>query len=280
MRNFLPLLFLFCSSKSFSQLTQSKEVFDKMMAAMKGVKSCSFVIDMEEKVRGETKHYEYIVKQNTSPYKIYLYSIKPNPGTEALLIEGENNNKVYVNPNRFPFINMSLNPYNPLVRKTHQYTIWEMGFNYIHSVLDGYLKKYENSFYGFLSLEQDTVSKGKTYYKLVINKNDFRFDDYKVSAGETMTTIAEKLLVNDFMILEANPKYKNYDDVKTGDVIRVPNFYGKKIILGVDKTTFLPMVQNIYDHKGLYSRIDFSSVVLNPNFTPMDFSKENKKYGF
>jgi outer membrane lipoprotein-sorting protein len=48
----------------------------------------------------------------------------------------------------------------------------------------------------------------------------------------------------------------------------------------VDKLSFLPMVQIVYDDKGLYSRIEYSSFVMNPAFTEEDFSKKNKKYGF
>jgi uncharacterized protein DUF1571 len=274
------VMFLFSSLKSFSQPGKSKEIFDKMMTAMKEVKTCSFVLEIHERIKGVTRYDEYIVKLNTNPYKAYVYSVTPNPGAEGLLIKGENNNKVCVNPNRFPFITMNINPYSMLLRKNHQYTLWQLGFGFIHEVLEGYLKKYGNAFYDILSLEPDAISKGRPYYQLVIEKKDFHFDDYKVQAGETMVTIGQKLLVNDYMILEANPGYKHFNDIKAGDVIKVPSLFGKKIILFVNKTTFLPMVQIVYDHEGLYGRVELSSFVLNPNFTQMDFSKNNKKYGF
>ena len=247
---------------------------------MKEVKTCSFVLEINERIRGELKYDEYVVKLNNNPYKAYIYSVTPNPGAEGLLIEGVNNNKALINPNRFPFITLSLNPYSMLLRKNHQYTIWQLGFNFIHEVLEGYLKKFGDAFYTNLQIEADAVSKGKSFYQLVIEKNDFHFDDYKVLRGENMVTIGQKLLINDYMILEANPKYKHFDDAKAGEVIKVPSVYGKKIILYVDKITFLPMVQIIYDNRGLYGRVELSSFVLNPKFTEMDFSKNNKKYGF
>ncbi|MEP7168384.1 MAG: DUF1571 domain-containing protein [Bacteroidota bacterium] len=280
MKIFLPLLFLFISSKSFSQPEKSKEIFDKMMVAMKDVKTCSYVLDIQERIKGTFRYDEYIVKLNSAPYKAYAYSVNPNPGAEGLLIEGENNNKAYINPNRFPYITLSLSPYSMLLRKNHQYTILQLGFNFIHKVFEGYLKKYGNTLYDNLHLEQDVISKGRIYYQVVIEKNDFHFEDYKVQPGENMVSIGQKLLLNDYMILEANPEYKHFDDVKAGDVIKVPSVFGKKIILYVDKVTFLPLVQIIYDNKGLYGRVEFSSFVLNPNFTEMDFSKNNKKYGF
>ena len=247
---------------------------------MKEVKTCSFVLDIQERIKGMMRYDQYVVKLNSNPYKAYIYSVTPNPGAEGLLIKGENNNKAYINPNRFPFITLSLSPYSMLLRKNHQYTIWQLGFTFIHEMLESYQKKYGDAFYNSLRTEADAVSKGRTYYQLVIEKNDFHFDDYKVLKGENIVTIGQKLLVNDYMILEANPEYKHFDDVKAGDVIKVPNIFGKKIVLYIDKTTFLPMVQIIYDNKDLYGRIELSSFVLNPNFTEMDFSKNNKKYGF
>ena len=280
MKKFLPLLFLFCSSKSFSQLTQSKEVFDKMMFAMSDAKAYSFVLDIQERIKGKFRYDEYIVKLQANPYKAYVYSINPNPGAEGLLIKGENNERACINPNRFPFITLNLSPYSMILRKNHQYTFWQLGFNFIGSVLKDYQKKFGPSFYSHLQLDNDTIIKGKHFYRIVITQINFHFTDYTVKKGETIVTISQKLLVNDYMILEANPGCKHFDDVKAGDVIKVPSVFGKKIELYIDKINFLPLVQIIYDNKGLYSRIEFSSFVLNPGFTELDFSKNNKKYGF
>jgi outer membrane lipoprotein-sorting protein len=82
------------------------------------------------------------------------------------------------------------------------------------------------------------------------------------------------------MVLENNPKLKNYDDVKEGQSIKVPSVFGKKITFYVDKRTYLPMVQIVYDDKGLYNRIEYSSCVINPVFREEDFSRKNRKYGF
>jgi outer membrane lipoprotein-sorting protein len=280
MKKLLLLLLVLMSSAAFAQNYTSKELFDKMMASMKEAKTYSFVIDMQERIKGKFRFNQYIVKINAYPYKAYVYSITPNPGAEGLLIKGENSDRACINPNRFPFITLNLSPYSMLLRRNHQYTFWQMGFNFIGSVLSDYQKKFGQSFYNNLQIETDTVSKGRSFYRVVINQSDFHFDDYTVKKGETMVTIATKLLVNDYMILEANPTYKHFDDVHEGDVIKVPNVFGKKIELYVDKINFLPLVQIIYDNKGLYSRIEFSSFVLNPAFTNLDFSRNNKKYGF
>jgi outer membrane lipoprotein-sorting protein len=280
MKKILLLIFLFSSFKTFAQPDKSKEIFRKMMAAMDGVKTCSFVLDLHERIKGELKHDQYVVKLNSIPYKAYIFSITPNPGAEALLKKGENNDKVIVNPDRFPIPTLNLSPYHNILRRNHQYTLWEMGFNYITNVLNGYMKKYGDSLYSYLRLDPDVIWNGKSYYQIVIEKKDFAWENYTVKAGETITTISNRLLVNDYMVLENNPDVKHFENLKTGQVIKVPNAFGKKIIFYADKLNFLPLAQIIYDEKGFYGRVEISSIVINPHFTDEDFSRDNKKYGF
>ncbi|MFI5220286.1 MAG: LysM peptidoglycan-binding domain-containing protein [Bacteroidia bacterium] len=280
MKKIFLLIFLFSSLFSHSQHDKAHDIFSKMMKAMDNVQTCSFVVDVNERIKGVMKHDEYVIKLNAKPYKVYVYSIIPNPGAEALLIKGENHEKAVINPNRFPIPTLNLSPYHNLLRRNHQYTICHFGFEYISDILNGYMKKFGETFYSYMYPDADVTWKGKSYYQLVIENKNFGYENYTVKPGENLVKIGEKLIVNDYMILEANPHLKNYDDVKPGQVIKVPNSFGKKIIFYVDKNSFLPMVQIIYDDKGLYGRVEFSSFVLNPVFTKDDFSKENKKYGF
>lgn len=246
---------------------------------MQGVSTCSFVLNLDERIKGEIRSDQFVAKVRAHPYMAYIYSVTPNPGAEAILVKGKNNNKAVVNPNRFAIPTLNLSPYHSLLRKNHQYTLWHFGFNFITDVLQGYKIKYKNAFYTMLQLEPEGPDEEK-YYKLVIDNKSFGYENYTVREGESLVTISEKLLVNDYMILEANPAVHNYDDVKPGQVIRVPNSFGKKVVLLVDRITFLPMVQTVYDDKGLYGRVVYTSFVLNPVFTDADFSRYNKKYGF
>lgn len=259
---------------------REKEIFSKMMNAMTGVKSCSFVLDIHERIKGEIKFDQFVVKLMASPYKVYVYSVTPNPGAEALLMRGANHEKAVVNPNKFPIPTLNLSPYSGILRKNHQYTLWHFGFGYIQEVLSGYEKKYGRHFFELLKVEDNATWKNREYQKLTIDNPDFGFVKYRVQQGENLVKIGEKLMVNDYMILEANPQVKNFDDVKPGQEIMVPNAFGKKIIFYMDKSTGLPMIQEVYDHKGLYGRVELSSFVLNPEFSAEDFSRYNKKYGF
>ena len=94
-----------------------------------------------------------------------------------------------------------------------------------------------------------------------------------------MPTIALNNTVS-YMILEKNPKIRNSNDVKKGDIIKVPNDYSQKMILYVDKKTYFPVLIKVYDEVGLFEQYDYSNLVFNPVFASDEFLKSNKKYNF
>jgi outer membrane lipoprotein-sorting protein len=262
------------------ELTSAYEIFESSLQAMEKVKSASYTLNIKERIHGKYVYDHYQVKMQTDPFKAYVYSIKPNPGAEALYLEGCNNGKCLINPNRFPFMNLNLNPHSMLLRKNHQYNILQMGFDYMRGLLTQYVTLYGSTFVQMISRSPDTEAAGRTHYNLVIDNPNFGYKNYTVLEGETVVKIGEKLRVNDHMILEINPEIDDYEDVEAGQVIKVPNSFARKIILRIDKKTMLPLAQTVYDDKGLYSVVEFSNFVANPKLTEADFSPENPKYGF
>jgi len=124
-------------------------------------------------------------------------------------------------------------------------------------------------------------SSDNKYLVLEINNNEFGFMNYKMGKNENITDAARKFYVNDQMVLELNkPEVDDFNDVREGQVITVPNSYGKRIVFYIDKTTKLPVLQYIYDQKGLYSKIVFSHLIVNPVLKPEEFTKEYSGYNF
>lgn len=275
----IPCLLL-CHFASAQKKMTARELFDSMLTAMEKVKTCTYVLDIEERVFGQIGNAQYLAKVNVSPLKIYTYSVHPNPGAEALYVEGVNNDKILVNPNKFPYINLSLSVNSMLLRKPHLFNILQMGFSYFHDILKKNIIKKGEKFYASLVIKDDIIYHKKEYHVLEIHNHEFGYMSYKVQKGENVTDISNKLLVNDHMILELNEVIDDYDDVKPGQIIKVPNSFAKKIILYLDKTTHLPLVQIIHDDKGFYSRIEFSSFILNPVIHKEEFTRNYPKYKF
>jgi hypothetical protein len=153
-----------------------------------------------------------------------------------------------------------------------------MGFGHLYNILRGYESKEHLVFFQKLHLSKSGDDKADLI--LEIRNNAFGYMNYKVLKGETLTTIAEKFLLNDQMLLELNPECDYYDDVRPGQVISIPNSFGKRIIFHIDRKTGLPLKQIIYDDKGLFSKVEFTSFVLNPVFSEKEFTKDFPGYGF
>ncbi|HEX5002018.1 MAG TPA: DUF1571 domain-containing protein [Bacteroidia bacterium] len=276
---FLALLIPFEQTQPQST-NDAYTIFEKSLSAMEAVKTASYTVNIKERIKDRFVYDRYNVKMQSDPFRTYVYSIQPNPGAEALFLEGCNNGKCLVNPNRFPYINLNLSPHSMLLRKNHQYNILQMGFSYMRNLLSHYETLYGTAFVNMIARTPDTESEGVSYINLVIDNPDYGYKNYTVLKGETVVSIGDKLHINDHMILELNPNIDNYEDVYPGQIIKVPNSFARKIVLRIDKTTLLPMAQTVFDEKGLYSVVEFRNFILNPVLRPEDFSKDNPQYGF
>lgn len=219
---------------------------------------------------------ESVVKLQVSPRKLYLYL----KGPEVLWIEGQNNGNALVNPGTFPYVNMNLDPHGSLMRKDQHHTIHEMGFTYLRDVLGALVKKAGDKFDKYFSYTGEDKWNGRPCHKLLINYSEFAYTTYTVKKGENLVTIARKLNVGEYMILEQNKEVSDYDDVKEGDKLQVPNAYAKMVILYVDKQHHLPVSIKIFDDKGLYESYEYYTLLVNPTIADEEFTKTYKDYNF
>lgn len=279
---FIPLFILFTfASPCFSQNKIAKDIVNKMLVACDNVKTAKYTLKRQERSKNnEMAEAEGILKLQTNPFKVYLYNIKPNVGAEVLYIKGENSGNAYVHPNQFPYINLNLNPYGSTLREKQHHTLLDLGFACTASLVRKFIKTNETNFYNWLTYNGEVEWNGKMCYKLTLDNKPFAYISYTVQKGETITTIANKLGVVDYMILYINPTIDDYDDVKAGQIIKVPNSYSRKIIFYVDKIYYLPLVQIVYDDKGLFEKYELHSFILNPVIKPEEFTPKYKDYKF
>jgi outer membrane lipoprotein-sorting protein len=257
-----------------------KDYLTKMITAMDNVKTAKYNLHKVERVGKKTVESEIIVKLSTNPSCVYIYSVSPNPGAEVLWVKGQNNDKVKVSPNKFPFITLDMNTSNTLLRQDQHHTTPDIGFAFLSNVLKDYISKIGENFYKNVSYEGLIDWKGKQYYKIVIDNVGYGYTIYSIKRGESITNIAAKLGVSDYMIMTLNPNLADYNDARPGQKIKVPTAYAKKIVLYLDKLNYLPMGQYIYDDKGLFEQYELSSFILNPVISPAEFTPKYPGYKF
>lgn len=256
---------------------EDRELIEKIFTSIENVKTLRYNLQCNERIKGRMQHTESKVKLQVSPRKLYL-SLK---GPEVLWIQGANNGDALVNPGSFPYINLNLDPYGSLMRKDQHHTIHEMGFRYLADILrDGMRRAGDKLDKYFTVLDDEEKYNGRPCYKLHISFPDYAWGPYTVKKGENLTTIARKLRVSEYMVLENNPKINGYNDVKEGQIIQVPNAYAKLTLLLIDKELLLPVNNKVFDDKGLFETYEYYNLQVNTPIAPEEFTKEYKDYNF
>lgn len=281
----LPVLFLVFITTCLAVPAQNmnKKISDDVITSLGRVSTLKYRMVKQERIKGKMKTGEIQVKYQKNPFKVYVYIYSPKPGVELLYATGDNNGKVYVNPNSF-FLNMldpDLDPMGKTLRKDEHHTLLESGFEATRKLLIAMRKRAEeeDKFDEYCQYTGDTKWDGRDCYKILLEYPDYKWENYTVKKGETIDKIAKENNLYGYTILEKN-KLSWYTSVKEGQVIQIPNIYAKKVILYVDKILKLPIYQEVYDDQGLLSVYEYHSLILNPVIAAEEFTKNYKDYKF
>lgn len=259
----------------------ARPLIDEMLLAMSRVHSASARVKRTERIDGNLIDAEMRFKAMFTPtFKAYVYNLKPDPGTEVLFVKGWNNDNAYVNPNKFPWVNLNLDPEGSLMTENQHHSIFSIGFRYTEEIVRHVYAKHKDDFDKHVIYvgEQKWGTKMTDVVKIVYQ--DYGFENYTVKANESLFDIDRRLKIPAAKILEINPDIDDYSDVKAGQVIKIPNVYGKESIFMIDKETHLPVVQIIYDDKGLFEKYEYHDLKVNPKFSTTEFTSDFPDYNF
>jgi LysM repeat protein len=269
---------LFTTSIS-AQEVDKHEMFRKMMATIDGIKTLSFKLDKTERIKGKMMPGSQDVKLNVTPHQCYLKIHVPNKGAEVLYREGENKGNAKVNPNAFPYMTLNLDPDGDILRKDQHHSVKELGFKYTGDVLNYVYNKYKSKMDDYVSINGEVTYDGRKCLNVTLTNKEYKIESYTVQAGEDILKIARKLRLDEYSLLELN-NIKDFDDVKTGQVIKVPNSMCKKIEMYIDKENYLPLYQKMWDDKGLMATYEYTKLRINPTFKPEEFTESYSEYDF
>lgn len=258
-----------------SKAATSREVLTQMFKAINEVKTLKYDLKISERIKGDLKIYGSSIKLQRTPRKLYV-KIK---NVEILWLEGTNKGQALVNPGAFPYVNLNLDPLGSLMNEDQHHTIHEIGFDYLKSILEHGVTTAGDKFEKIFLMNGLDKANGRDCYKISI-VNNFSFSNYTVKKNETLITIARKLYLSEYMILENNPTLKNYESVKEGTIIKVPSAYSKMTVIYIDKQTNLPLITRVYDDKGLFESYEYLNLQLNPVIKDEEFSRKYKEYHF
>jgi hypothetical protein len=262
----------------YAQKTEPVQAIQVMTQRASEVKTTIYNAIMHERIGTKFVDKTSFFKINVSPFKIYVKESFIGIHIEGLYSEGYNENKILISTVGFPWVRTLLDPYGKKVRNNHHHTIYETGFDYFVSVINELLTKHRDDIK--LSFDGEETKHNRNCYKITITDDNFKYINYIVQPGETLTSIAKRLFINDYMILELNPGIDYYNDVKPGQEIQIPTVYAKRMVLYLDKILMLPIQIDIFDDKGLYAGYSYINLIVNPTFAWNEFNTTFKDYHF
>ncbi len=286
-KNLLVLLVIttaVCFSAMKKPESQTRTIVNKVLKAIDEHKGCMYTMRSEERLVNMKSGFrggEIFTKINVSPRKTYMkMTTDPNMGTEILFVTGERDNKALVNPGKF-LPTLKLNPFSSLLTKDQHHTMMSAGFSFVSKILTAGIKKADDQqkFDEVFKYVGDVTWQGKNCYKLVIEDPTYTFTTYKAAKGENMFTVAAKLLVPEYSMVELDG-VRNFEEDLGGKTLKVPSTYAKKTIMYIDKENNFPIYQECSDDKGIFERYSFFNLVVNPAFKADEFTDGFKDYNF
>lgn len=276
----IALAILLSLPQTLPAQSQARKIVDEMIRSMDATKTMTGKLKRKERYDGGYVTGEMDVKLMVSPFKVYLYNHHPDEGAEILWAEGLNDNKALVYPGKFPYVNLNLDIRGNIMTKKQHHNIESVGFGKMSRIVKSALKKHGQNFDKYVSLKGTATHDGRTCDIVQIDYTDFKYVNYTVKAGEDLWSIGKKMDLPEYRIQELNPGIRNYEDVKAGQVLKIPSDYAPKVIFYVDRQTKLPIKQEIHDELGLYEQYSYYNIRKNPKFTADEFMPHYKDYSF
>lgn len=265
----------FDGGKKLSVTEKVKEVFKSTQE----IRSMSYEFVRHERINGKMFENTAYIKMQKKPTKIYYKELAPNNGLEVLYPHPDDYLKALVNPNGFPYMNLKLDPKGEMMRRNQHYTLLDAGYDGVISVLEYLFYKYKNQINDLVDYKGLALVDGKTCDMIVMDNPHFKYVNYAVSGGETVASIAKKYRLSEYMIREKN-KELYLDDLKSGDILRLPTDYSARMALYIDVDRRIPLKIEIYDEQGLFEKYEFKNVKLNPEFSDQEFLDTYSDYNF
>ena len=281
-KSIILVTYIFVSSSLFSQNNSLKrEIIAKVIDSINAHNQLEFeMFRSERNEKNEFVDGKFYAKMNNNPFKIYVKNEKPKKGAEILYVEGENDNKVLLNTNSFPYVSLSLNSENSLLLSGGHHYIKEAGFGKISKILSFDMEKFQDNFLNKISYEGIYNWNNKKCYKIRIEYEDYQTINYYAKKGETLYEICENKLINIAKIKELNPGLDISKKLLGNQKIIITNHHFKMLVLYIDLENYFPIYQLVYDENGLYEKYIYTKLLINKLIKNEEFNRDYKDYNF
>ncbi|MFK7799604.1 MAG: DUF1571 domain-containing protein [Aureispira sp.] len=257
-------------------------IMAKMKAAIKSMNQSTFDLQSKERFGSDyvTKNLHFRVQE--SPRRVYMKD--KDTGVEMLYASGWNNNKAYINPNGFPWVNVSLSIYDSRVVAENHHTVKDAGLGFVSLLLSGFESTVEKagiSIDKLYTYKGEVIFDGRPCHRIyMIPPSGFKYVSYTTDRDQNLVQLSRRIVASDYLMKEKNSKLSYARKIKKGTTLSVPSAYASKVIVYIDKQTYMPVVQMLYDERGLFEKYEYTNINRRPNFGSDEFTTDCSKYGF
>ena len=115
--------------------------------------------------------------------------------------------------------------------------------------------------------------------RLILKNPEFAYVKHTCTKSETLYAFAERMNLSEYMIMEKNGLSYGAR-LSAGQSISIPTSFAKEVVLYIDKENYMPIVQMIYDDKGLFEKYEFRNLKVNPSTASNEWTTQCTSYGF
>ncbi|MDA8140420.1 MAG: DUF1571 domain-containing protein [Desulfobacteraceae bacterium] len=257
---------------------------DKMFAAWDKVNTLTMrQIKTERMVNGKTITEEVAVKVRRSG-EVYLANINPKKGQEALYLPKRDKTEITAHPGSFPDITVHISLWGGLATRNQHHLLSHAGFGYLlKQIRDGIAQARSNPTGEKLEWQGEVLQAGRAGYRLVLISGTLPAEEVEAQKSESVVAFGERLNRDPYLIVYTNPELLDSlsSSVSAGTVYKVPQYYGGKTEIIIDKETHMPLKVTIWDFEGrVYEKFENHEIRLNPPLTDKDFDPDNDAYHF
>ena len=281
MKVFAPVLLFCLFSISATYAQNPVDIIEKMRSSINKINKSTFELHSKERFGDKYVYKKLKFNMQASPKKVYMKDMEK--GVELLFVDGWNKNRGYINPNGFPWINVSLNIYDSKVVAENHHTLDDVGLNFVNILLKGFestVSKAGKTKSSLYSYKGEVTYNGRACYKLyIVPPVEFKYISYTTTRDQTLMQLSRRIVASDFLIKERN-NLSYTRTIRKGTRLTVPTAYAKKVIVYIDKKSYLPVVQMLYDDKGLLEKYEYKNLSIYPKFSSKEFTTDCASYGF
>lgn len=235
----------------------------------RAVSSAAYTLENTERIDGKWLSGTQEIRYRNQPLQVCMNFVRPGPGTMVTYDEIVDPERLVYDPAGFPFMKIDLDPLGSMARNSNHHTIYETGFDHFAELIATMYNQHE-----VMSLMDNWNSSA---YRLQLIAPD-QTNEYMVKADESTRSLAKRLGVSEYRIVELNEKVKGYGELKEGSMLLLPISYAHELIVEIDKQTLLPTTLTLNDELGMLASYSIRDIELDVEVVTHEMGKKARYF--